>query len=135
MGRKNEPTFRVVLTDSKNGPKSGKSLEVLGSFDSRRAEEAVVNQERIKHWISKGAKPSETMHNLLVGRKIIDGKKINVLPKKRPIKKEQGEAPAAAASAATSTTTPPPATAETSTKTEAEPVTTVDAAVDASKPA
>ena len=34
-GRKHEPTFRVVLTDSKNGPKSGKYLKNLGWYDTR----------------------------------------------------------------------------------------------------
>lgn len=96
VGRKNEPSFRLVLTDSKNGPKSGKSLEILGSFDSRRAEQATFDVEKIKHWISKGAKVSDTVHNLLVTRKVIVGKKINVLPLKRPIKKE-GDAAAPAA--------------------------------------
>jgi small subunit ribosomal protein S16 len=100
VGRKHEPKFRVVLTDSKNGPKSGKYLEALGSYDSRmdhKAEE--LKTDRIKHWISKGAKLSDTMHNLLVDLKVITGKKVNALPLKSPIKKE-GEATAAAAPAA-----------------------------------
>ncbi len=97
-GRRNEPTFRVVLTDSKNAAKSGKSLEVMGSYDSRRGEKAEINTDRVKHWMSKGAKLSDTLHNLLVSKKLIPGKKINVLPKKRPIKKE-GDAPAADAAA------------------------------------
>jgi len=90
VGRVNEPKFRVVLTDSKNGPKSGKTLEILGAYDSRPGKDAdnKLNGERIKYWISKGAKPSETMHNMLVGKKIIAGKKVNVLPKKSPIKKD-----------------------------------------------
>lgn len=95
VGRKNEPVFRVVLTDSKNGPKSGKFLEVLGSYDSRRAEKAEIKTDRIKELMSKGAKTSGTIHNLLVSRKVVAGKKINVLPKKKPIKKEGEEAPAA----------------------------------------
>lgn len=99
-GRKNEPTFRVVLTDSKNGPKSGKTLEVLGSYDSRRGEKADIKTDRIKHWMSVGAKPSGTMHNLLVERKVIDGKKVNVLPKKRPIAKEAAEGAEAQATVA-----------------------------------
>jgi small subunit ribosomal protein S16 len=90
-GRKHEPTFRVVLTDSKNGPKSGKALEVLGNYDSRRGEKAELNSDKIKYWISKGAKLSGTMHNMLIDRKVITGKKVNVLPKKKPIVKE-GEA-------------------------------------------
>jgi small subunit ribosomal protein S16 len=97
-GRRNEPTFRVVLTDSKNAAKSGKSLEVMGSYDSRRGEKAEINFERVKHWMSQGAQLSGTIHNLLVSKKLIPGKKINVLPKKRPIKKE-GDAPAADAAA------------------------------------
>jgi len=86
VGRKHEPTFRVVLTDSKNSTKSGKYLEVLGSFDPRKTTE-VFQGERIKEWMGKGAKLSDTLHNLLVTHKIIEGKKVNVLPKKSPIKK------------------------------------------------
>ena len=88
-GRKNEPTFRIVLTDSKNAAKSGKSLEVLGNYDSRRGDKAEIKFDRVKYWMAQGAKPSGTIHNLLVSKKLIEGKKINVLPKKRPIKKEE----------------------------------------------
>lgn len=91
VGRKHEPVFRLVLTDSKNGPKSGKFLEILGNYDARKNEEAEFKMERIKHWISKGAKLSDTVHNILVDRKAIDGKKINVLPKKSPVVEEVAE--------------------------------------------
>lgn len=91
VGKKNEPTFRIVLTDSKNSTKSGKFLEVLGSYDARDKNETRINEERVKHWISQGAKLSDTVHNLFVNKKVITGKKINVLPKKSPIKKEGEE--------------------------------------------
>ena len=95
VGRKHEPTFRLVLTDSKNGPKSGKSLEILGSYDSRIDNKIEkFNVEKIKYWISKGAQLSGTVHNLLVNLKVISGKKINVLPRKSPILKTE-VAPAA----------------------------------------
>lgn len=94
VGRKHEPVFRLVLTDSKNGPKSGKFLEILGSFDARRGEKAVFDTEKIKHWISRGAKLSDTVHNLFVERKMIEGKKINVLPRKSPIISEEAKAAA-----------------------------------------
>jgi len=88
VGRTNEPTFRLVLTDSKNGPKSGKYLEVLGSYDPRRENKLEqFNIPKIKEWISKGAQLSVTVHNFLVSKKAIDGKKINALPKKKPIVK------------------------------------------------
>lgn len=101
VGRKHEPVFRVVLTDSKNGPKSGKFLENLGWYDSRRDNKAEqLDIDRIKYWISKGAQLSVTLHNFLVSRKVITGKKLNALPKKTPIKKEGEAAPAAAIPAA-----------------------------------
>ena len=87
-GRKHEPTFRLVLTDSKNGPKSGKFLEILGSHDPREKNTVSLKGDRIKEWMSKGAKLSGTVNNLLIEKKIIEGKKINVLPKKTPIVKE-----------------------------------------------
>ena len=104
-GRKHEPTFRVVLTDSKNGPKSGKYLENLGWYDTRiKNKVEQMDTEKMKYWISKGAKLSVTLHNYLVTQKVITAKKINALPKKSPIKKvEEAKAevkPAAAAPAA-----------------------------------
>lgn len=85
VGRKHDPVFRVVLTDSKNGPKSGKFNEILGSYDARDKNVTKFDAERIKQLIKDGAQVSDTMHNLLVGQKVIDGKKINVLPKKSPV--------------------------------------------------
>jgi len=97
VGKKNEPTFRIVLTDSKNSSKSGKFLEVLGSYDARDKNQTKIDSDRAQYWISKGAKLSDTINNLFINKKIIVGKKINVLPKKSPIKKEvkaeEGAAP------------------------------------------
>jgi len=90
VGRKHDPSFRVVLTDKRNGPQSGKFLEVLGNYNARFGT-PTLKGDRIKHWMEKGAKPSDTVHNLLVSEKVIEGKKINVLPKKSPIVKEVAE--------------------------------------------
>lgn len=92
VGKKNEPSFRLVLTDSKNAAKSGKFKEVLG-FHNFRKDGTVLKADRIKYWMSVGAQVSDTAHNLLLAQKVITGKKINVLPKKTVPKKE--EAPAA----------------------------------------
>ena len=91
VGRKHIPTFRVVLTDSKNSTKSGRFLEILGSFDPRNDKSKIINTERVKYWVSKGVQLSGTLHNFLIHTKVIEGKKINVLPKKRPIVKETKE--------------------------------------------
>lgn len=97
IGRKNDPSFRVVVTESTRGPKSGKYVEVLGNYNPKM-DSVVIDGERAKHWISAGAQVSDTVHNLLVGQGVIEGKKVNVLPKKSPIVKEAeegAEAPAA----------------------------------------
>ncbi len=88
VGRTHEPSFRLVLTDSKNSTKSGRYIESLGSYDARRGEKAEFNSEKIKSWIGKGAQLTDTVHNLLISKKIIEGKKINVLPLKKAIVKD-----------------------------------------------
>jgi small subunit ribosomal protein S16 len=85
IGRKNDPSFRVVLTDSKNAAKSGKFLEILGAYNVKKGD-VIFKAERINHWISCGAQTSKTVHNLLVHNKIIKGTKKNVLSKKSPTK-------------------------------------------------
>ncbi len=88
IGRKNDPSFRAVLTDSKNSTKSGRFLEIVGNYNPKAG---VTNfkTDRIIYWMGKGAKLSDTMHNFLVHQKAIEGKKINVLPKKKPTQKKK----------------------------------------------
>jgi len=96
-GRKNDPAFRVVVAEHTVGPKSGKIVEKVGSHYPR-TKETILNSDRIKHWLSVGAKASDRIHNMLIAEGIIEGKKINVLPKKTPVVKEEAlaeEAPEA----------------------------------------
>jgi small subunit ribosomal protein S16 len=87
VGRKHETAFRLVLTDSKNSTKSGRFKEILGSYDPRKSTD-LLKVDRIKHWLSLGIKPTDSVHNFLVTHKVIEGKKKNVLSKKTPIIKE-----------------------------------------------
>lgn len=87
-GRKNDPAFRVVLTDSKNSTKSGKFLEILGSYNVKKGE-VLFKADRINHWMKNGAQVSDTVHNFLVSQKIINAKKKNVLSRKSPTKKRK----------------------------------------------
>ncbi len=91
VGRKHEPVFRLVVTDSRSGPKSGKNIEILGDYDSRRESRLNFKEDRVKHWLANGAQVSDTVHNLMVDAGVLEGKKINVLPKKSPIVKEKEE--------------------------------------------
>ena len=50
----------------------------------------------MKYWLGEGARVSDTMNNFLVDRKVISGKKINVLPSKSPVKSAAAEAKAPA---------------------------------------
>lgn len=120
VGRKHDPSFRVVVTDSRFAAQSGKALEVLGSYNPR-FDNPTLKKDRIKEWIAKGAQTSGTVHNILVGAGIIEGKKVNVLPKKAPIKKESEEAEAPAAEEASSTPADPNSSEEKSVKEEAAP--------------
>ena len=74
------------MTDSKNSTKSGRLKEVLGSYDPRKSVDA-IDAERVKYWLGLGAKATGTVHNLLITNKVTEGKKMNVLPRKKPVAK------------------------------------------------
>lgn len=83
IGRKNEAHFRVVVTEAGRGPKSGKVVEFIGSYNPKLGERK-VDAERAKYWLSVGAQASDTVHNMLVTLGVIEGKKVNNLPYKKP---------------------------------------------------
>jgi small subunit ribosomal protein S16 len=76
-GKKNQPFFKVVLIDKRRSSKGGRAVEDLGYVDPVTKRKN-LKKERILYWLSKGAQPSDTIHNYLVSEKIIDAKKINV---------------------------------------------------------
>ena len=75
-GKKNQPFFRVVVVDKRRSSKGGRAAEELGYVDPLTKRKS-LKKDRILHWIKMGAKPSATVHNLLVSEKIIDAQKIN----------------------------------------------------------
>lgn len=83
VGRKNDPSFRIVVMPSQKDSQSGKVTEILGSYNARHGKPQ-VNAERVKYWLSMGALASGTVHNILVKQKVITGKTVNVLPKRKP---------------------------------------------------
>jgi small subunit ribosomal protein S16 len=91
VGKINAPSYRVIVTEHARGPKTGNFLEVVGTYDPR-TKARTLEAERIKYWISKGAQPSGTMHNMLISAGVITGKKVNVLPKKTVAKPVEPEA-------------------------------------------
>lgn len=91
VGRKHDPSYRIVATNSRTGPKSNKHVAILGQYDSIRKTTNIIDAEQIKDMISKGAQVSPRVHNILVTEGVLEGKKVNVLPKKTPIIKEPTE--------------------------------------------
>ncbi len=75
-GKKNAPTYRFIVCEHTKDP-WGDSLEILGHYNPR-SKELVLKKERVEHWISKGAQPTETVHNILVTEGILKTKKKNV---------------------------------------------------------
>ncbi len=88
-GRKNQPFFKIVVTDKRRPPKGGRFVEELGFLNPLKKERG-LKIERIKYWLSKGAKPSDTIYNLLIKEKVLEGKKVPLHKKK---KKKAGEEP------------------------------------------
>lgn len=84
VGRKNDPSYRLVVVDKRSGPKSNKHIDHLGSYNPKM-NDVQIDAAKAKHWLAHGVQPSDTVYNLLITHKIIEGKKKNVLPKKSPI--------------------------------------------------
>ena len=86
IGRKNQPSFKIVVTEKTKSSTGGRFIEDVG-FYNPVTKEKVIKAERIKYWMSQGAQPTPTISNLLVSEKVIEGNKI---PKhKKPKKKEE----------------------------------------------
>ena len=86
-GKKNQPSYRVVLAD-KRSPVKGKFKEVLGSYNPSLKEKK-VNAERITYWLGHGVQTSATVYNLLVSEKVIEGQKVKSWSPKKKNKAEK----------------------------------------------
>lgn len=86
-GRKNDPHFRLIVTESTLKAKTSQFAEIVGTYNVK-AGIFEAKADRVKHWLSVGAQATPTAHNLLISKGVITGKKLNVLPKKTPQKKE-----------------------------------------------
>ena len=104
-GRTNDPAFRIAVLEKERAAKAGNIVELLGTYNPR-SKALTLNEEHVKSWIAKGAQPTDSIRNLLISKGIIDGKKVNVLPKKTPQKSEAALAAEVAAAKVVATPTP-----------------------------
>lgn len=88
-GRNKAASYRIVVVEHTSSPTSGKYVEKVGTYTPGVKKARVINAERVTYWMSVGAKPSDTVHNMLVSEGIIKAPKINVLPKNKNKKKPE----------------------------------------------
>ena len=81
IGKKNKAYFRLVVQEHTIAPGGG-HVEILGSYDPHLKKDS-LKPERIKYWVAKGVKFSDTAFNFLVSKGLVNGPKRTVkLPKK-----------------------------------------------------
>ncbi|HEY4844996.1 MAG TPA: 30S ribosomal protein S16 [Candidatus Dormibacteraeota bacterium] len=96
IGAKKHPFYRLVVADTRS-PRDGKFIEILGTYDPMTEPVKLnLDEEKIKAWLQKGARPSDTARAFLIGRGILPKESA----KKRPTKPSKAEAAAAAAASA-----------------------------------
>ena len=65
VGTKNTPVYRIVVADGRS-PRDGKCIEEIGSYQPlKQGENFTLKLDRAHYWISKGAKPSDTVASFI----------------------------------------------------------------------
>jgi small subunit ribosomal protein S16 len=65
MGKKKQPTYRVVAADSRS-PRNGRFIEIVGTYQPRLDPSVIkIDNDRAVHWLQQGAQPSEAVEKLL----------------------------------------------------------------------
>ena len=72
IGRKKLPLYRIVVAD-KESPRDGRFIEILGTYDPKQegAKKVVLDVEKAKSWLAKGATPTDTVEALLKSAGVI----------------------------------------------------------------
>ena len=101
-GSKKSPYYRLVATDSRS-PRDSKFIEKLGTYNPVLAKDDAkrftFNEERLKHWLSVGAQPSETVARFLRNAGVLSTKPTFVAKTKGTGRKKKSQAAADAAAA------------------------------------
>lgn len=75
VGKTRAPVYRIVVQPKHRDPWSP-AIEILGHYNPRKQpKEIVIKNDRVKYWLSQGAETSDTIWNMLVDQKIVDGEK------------------------------------------------------------
>ena len=84
IGAKKHPFYRLVVADSRS-PRDGKFIEILGTFDPMSEPvKRTVDAEKVKAWLEKGARPSDTARAFLIGEGLLAKESARKRPSKPP---------------------------------------------------
>ena len=65
IGGKKDPIWRVVVADQRS-PRDGRVIETIGRYNAQtEPSEIVIDEERLSHWLARGAQPSDTVRRLM----------------------------------------------------------------------
>jgi small subunit ribosomal protein S16 len=93
-GARNRPYYKVVVADSRS-PRDGKFIEIIGTYDPKKPDHnSTLKLDRIDHWISQGAQPSDTVRSLIKKNK---NQSASVTPEVAPNATPESAEPVAAA--------------------------------------
>lgn len=101
IGRKNDAAFRIAVLEKASGPKAGKYVDLVGTYNPK-TKATTLKPDLIKGWMEKGAQVSDSVHNLLVKEGVLEGAKKPVIAKavlEKNVAKRKAEEEAAAAKA------------------------------------
>jgi small subunit ribosomal protein S16 len=96
-GALNRPYYKVVVADSRS-PRDGKFIEIIGTYDPKKTgHNSTLKMDRIEHWISKGAQPSDTVRSLIKKnrKQTVSAEEAPVAVAEAPAAEEPAAAPAA----------------------------------------
>jgi small subunit ribosomal protein S16 len=86
-GRKNNPSYRVVITNNRE-KRDSKAIELVGYYLPKQ-KQIELNAERINYWLSVGAQPTDTVRSLLIRKEILKASKNKKTYAKKPGKKSE----------------------------------------------
>ena len=102
-GAKKRPFYRIVVAEN-TAPRDGLFIEKIGTYNPMVAKEhpqrLVVQEDRVKHWLSVGARPTDRVHKFLASLDLMPAFKFRDQPKKAAPGKKRVEREAEAAAKA-----------------------------------
>ena len=95
IGAKKHPFYRLVVADTRS-PRDGKFIDILGTYDPMTEPVKLnLDQEKIRAWLQKGARPSDTARAFLIDQGLLPKESARKRPSKPP-KSAAAASPAAA---------------------------------------